>query len=175
MVDRDTGKGCTARRGTPTMRKGTAVAFIRRLGRRAQLLLAGVLAACLMVGAPAANAVFTRTLSAGTASVGTHKLASPAGNVVTPVCTLNGNGNSGKFKLTLTVVTYGTVAKANNYVLVVKDSAGVAAAPVTLTPGLVYTAPSPGNRWTYSIDAQYKVPGTTNTWSSDSNPVAVTC
>lgn len=148
------------------------MAFIRRLGRRGQLLLAGVLAACLMAGgAPAANAVFTRTLSAGTTSVGTYKLASPAGNVVTVTC--NPNGNSGKFRLTLTVTSHGTVAKANNYVLVVKDSTGLAATPVTLNPGGSYTSPSAGNKWTYSIDAQYKVPGTSYAWSSDPNPVTV--
>jgi hypothetical protein len=157
------------------MRKGTAVAFIRRLGRWWQVLLAGVLAACLMAGAPAANAVFIRTLSAGTSTVGTYKLASPTGNVATFVCTPSGNGNSLKFRLTITVVSHGVVAKANSYVLVVKDSAGVAASPVTLNPGVIYTAPSPGNKWTYSIDAQYKVPGTSYAWSSDPNPITASC
>ncbi|MFB9654916.1 hypothetical protein [Pseudarthrobacter oxydans] len=147
------------------------MAFIRRRGRRGHLLLACSLAACLMAGAPAANAVFTRTLSAGATSVGTYKLASPPGNAVTVTCTPN--GNSGKYRLTLTVTSHGTVAKANNYVLVVKDSTGLAASPVTLNPGGSYTAPSPGSKWTYSIDAQYKVPGTSNAWSSDPNPVSV--
>jgi hypothetical protein len=146
-----------------------AVAFIQRLGRRGQVLLAGVLAACLIAGAPAANAVFTRTVSAGTTSVGTYKLASPTGNIVTVTCTPN--GGSGKFRLTITVLSHGTVAKANNYVLVVKDSTGLAALPVTLSPGGTYTAPSPGNKWTYSVDAQYKVPGTSYFWSSTPNPI----
>lgn len=148
-----------------------AVALIRRIGRRGQVLLVGVMMACLMVGAPAANAVFTRTLNAGTTSVGTYTLASPTGNAVTVTCTPN--GGSGKFRLTITVVSHGVVAKANNYVLVVKDSTGLAASPVTLNPGGTYTAPSPGNKWTYSIDAQYKVPGTGYAWSSTPNPVTV--
>lgn len=148
-----------------------AVALIRRLGRRGQVLLAGLVTACLMVGAPAANAVFTRTLNAGTTSIGSYKLASPAGNTVTVTCTPN--GASGKFRLTITVTNHGVVAKANNYVLVVKDSTGLAASPVTLNPGGIYTAPSPGNKWTYSIDAQYKVPGTSYAWSSTPNPVTV--
>lgn len=144
----------------------------RRGGRRGQILLAGALAACLLAGAPAANAVFTRTLNAGTATMGTYKLASPTGNTVSVTCTPNGGG-SGKFRLTITVTNHGTVAKANNYVLNVKDSAGLAAAPVTLSPGGTYTAPSPGAKWTYSIDAQYVVPGTSYTWSSTPNPVTV--
>lgn len=145
--------------------------LIRRLGRRGQVLFAGLFMACLMAGAPAANAVFTRTLNAGTTSIGSYKLASPAGNTVTVTCTPN--GASGKFRLTITVINHGVVAKANNYVLVVKDSTGLAASPVTLNPGGTYTAPSPGNKWTYSIDAQYKVPGTSYVWSSTPNPVTV--
>lgn len=151
------------------------MSFIRRLRRGGRVLLAGVVTACLMSGAPAANALFTRTINAGTTSMGTYKLASPTGNVATYACTPSGNGNSGKFRLTITVVSHGVVAKANNYVLVVKDSTGLAASPVTLNPGAVYTAPSPGNKWTYSIDAQYKVPGTSYAWSSDPNPVTATC
>lgn len=147
------------------------MALIRRLGRRGQVLLAGLVTVCLMVGAPAANAVFSRTLGAGNMSVGTYKLASPAGKVVTVTCTPN--GGSGKFRLTITVASHGIVAKANNYVLVVKDSSGLAASPVTLSPGGIYTAPSPGNKWTYSIDAQYKVPGTSYAWSSTPNPVTI--
>ena len=172
MVDLDTGKWVHGKTRHTNNVKGTAVAFIRRIGRRGQLLLAGVLAAFLMVGAPAANAVFTRTLNAGTTSIGTYKLSSPAGNEVTVTCTVNGGG-SGKFRLTITVVNHGIVAKANNYVLVVKDSSGLAASPVTLTPGGSYTAPSPGSSWTYSIDAQYKVPGTSYVWSSAPNAVTV--
>lgn len=145
--------------------------FIRHLGHRGQVLFAGALAACLMVGAPAANAVFSRSLSAGTMSIGSYKLASPTGNVVTVTCTPN--GGSSKFRLTVTVVSHGTVAKANNYVLIVKDSTGLAASPVTLNPGGSYTAPSPGNKWTYSIDAQYNVAGTSYSWSSTPNPVTV--
>ena len=144
----------------------------RRGGRRGQILLAGFLAACLLTGAPAANAVFTRTLNAGTTTMGTYKLASPTGNTVSVTCTPNGGG-SGKFRLTITVTNHGTVAKANNYVLNVKDSAGLAASPVTLSPGGTYTAPSPGTKWTYSIDAQYIVPGTSYAWTSTPNPVTV--
>lgn len=144
----------------------------RRGGRRGQILLAGVLAACLLTGAPAANAVFSRTLNAGTTTMGTYKLASPTGNTVSVTCTPNGGG-SGKFRLTITVTNHGTVAKANNYVLNVKDSAGLAASPVTLSPGGTYTAPSPGAKWTYSIDAQYIVPGTSYAWTSTPNPVTV--
>ena len=153
--------------------RGPAVQFIKRLGHWVQILLAGVLTACLMTGAPAANAVFTRTISAGTTPVGTYKLGSPSGNVVTVTCAANGNGNSGKYRLTITVTSHGVVAKANNYVLVVKDSTGLVSSPVTLNPGGSYTAPSPGSSWTYSIDAQYKVPGTSYAWSSAPNPVTV--
>jgi hypothetical protein len=144
---------------------------VRRVGRRWQILLAGAIAACVLAAAPAANAVFTRTLNAGTTSVTTFKLAAPTGNAVTVTCTPN--GQSGKFHLTLTVSSHGTVAKANKYVLNVKDSTGLAAPPVTLAPGGTYTAPSPGNKWTYSIDAEYLVPGTAYAWSSDPNPVTV--
>ena len=147
------------------------MAFTRRLRHRGQILLTGVLAACLIANAAPANAVFTRTVNAGTTSVGTYRLASPTGNIVTFTCAPT--GNSGKFRLTITVVSHGAVAKANNYVMVVKDSTGLAASPVTLNPGGSYTAPNSGNKWTYSIDAQYKVPGTGYAWSSDPNPVTV--
>ncbi|MEV4988429.1 hypothetical protein [Pseudarthrobacter sp. LMD1-1-1.1] len=145
--------------------------IVKCLRHRGRVLIAGLLMASLMAGAPAANAVFTRTLNAGTTSVGTYKLASPTGNVVTVTCTPN--GGSSKFRLTITVTSHGTVAKANNYVLIVKDFTGLAASPVPLNPGGSYTAPSPGNKWTYSVDAQYKVPGTSYAWSSTPNPVTV--
>lgn len=152
--------------------KGKPLHFIRHIGRRGQIMLAGVLAVCLLTGAPAANAVFTRTLNAGTTTVGTYTLASPTGNDVRPLCTTNGNG-SGKYKLTLTVVSYGPVAKANNYVMTVKDSTGLVIGTVQLSQTNTYTAPGAGSRWTYSIDAQYKVPGTSNVWTSAPNPVTV--
>ena len=82
----------------------------------------------------------------------------------------NGSG-SARFRLTITVAGHGVVAKANNYLLVVKDFTGLAESPITLNPGGTYTAPSPGNKWTYGIDAQYEVPGTCYAWSSTPNPV----
>jgi hypothetical protein len=142
--------------------------FFRHGGRPGQILLAGAVAACLLAGAPAANALFSRTVNAGPMSVGTFKLASPTGNTVNVTCTPN--GQSGKFRMTITVTNHGTVPRATSYVLNVKDSTGLAAAPVTLSPGGTYTAPSPGNKWTYSIDARYSANGT-NFWSSDTNPV----
>ncbi|KIC61153.1 hypothetical protein, partial [Pseudarthrobacter phenanthrenivorans] len=75
----------------------------------------------------------------------------------------------------ITVVSHGTVAKANGYALTVTDPAKVKST-VNLTLGNVFTANStPGSIWTYSVDAQYRVPGSTNVWNSSPKPVTVTC
>ncbi len=140
---------------------------VRGIGRRGQIKLAGAIAACLIAGAPAANAVFTRAADAGTMAVGTYTLAAPTGNVVVPLCTPN--GASGKYRLTVTVASHGTVPKATHYVLTLRDAAGVAQSTTTLTPLGSGTSNNAVKGWGYTIDAQYRTASTT--WSSTSTPI----
>ena len=130
-------------------------------------MLAGAIAASLIAGAPAANAVFTRTVNAGTMAVGTHTLAAPTGNAVVPQCTPN--GQTGKYRLTVTVTGHGTVPKATHYVLTLRDAAGVAQSTTTLTPVGTDSTSNATKGWGYTIDAQYRTASTT--WSSTSTPI----
>lgn len=140
---------------------------------RRGLMPAAALLACLMAGAPAAHAVFTsRASSAMTASA--HVLAAPAGNQVTTSC--SPIGNSGKHRLAITVTSHGTVPRATNYVLRVKDPSGATRASIDLTPGGYFQdGAAGGGWWTYSIEAQYRVPGTTNAWTSNAPQTSVYC
>ena len=148
----------------------------RRTGRIAATAVA--LAAAL-AGAPGlAEAAFVATattnISGQRTSATTLTLAAPTSNVVTPLCALQGGGNSGRYRLTLTVVSHGTVQQANGYALTVYDSGGIKLGSTDLSQSLSYTT-TPGTSWKYSVDALYKVPNTTNSWSSDSPKITVNC
>lgn len=146
---------------------------LRGVGRGGQVLLAGVMAACLLAGAPAANAVFTRTVDAGTVSVGTYALPAPTGNTV-PVAMCTQKGHSGKYTLDITVTSHGTVPKATGYVLRIWDGNGLLQDSKPLNPGYVYSTATAAKGWGYTIDAQYTVPTRqTNIWSSSATPVTL--
>lgn len=131
-----------------------------------------VLLCCLFVGAPAAHAVFTARAGSGfTAS--TLTLANPTSLISTPCSAI---GNSGKFRPTITVSRYGTVPRANAYFLVVSDPTGQVTT-IDLSVTNTYSSnQSYGGTWTYYVQAQYQVPGSTNAWKSRAtNPGSVTC
>ncbi|MCA4134725.1 hypothetical protein [Arthrobacter sp. M4] len=144
----------------------------RRTGRVAAAAV--VLAAALAVAPGLAEAAFVATattnVSGQRTSATTTTIASPTNNVVTPVCLPV--GSSGKYSLTLTVVSHGTVQGATGYTLSVYNSTGKVAT-VDLSQSVVYTSPNGGgNGWKYSVDAIQKF-SATNTWSSNSPQVAV--
>ncbi|NSX37179.1 hypothetical protein HTS88_12295 [Pseudarthrobacter oxydans] len=129
--------------------------------------------ACLLIGAPAAHAVFT-TSSTSAMTASALVLAAPAGNTASTSC--SPIGNSGKHRLSISVTSHGTVPRATNYVLRVKDPAGTTQAIVDLTPGGYFQAgAAAGGWWTYSIEAQYQVPGSTNVWTSTAPQLSVYC
>ncbi len=134
-------------------------------------MLTGAVAVCLLAGAPAANAVFSRTVNAGTMSVGA-RLAVPTGNAVTAFCTLN--GSSGKYRVTIAVTGRGTVPRATGYILTVKDSTGAVRYTADLASGVAAWASTgaPASGWSYTIDAQYKA-SPTSTWTSTAVAVPI--
>ncbi|WP_354216493.1 hypothetical protein [Arthrobacter sp. UYCo732] len=113
--------------------------------------------------------MFSRTLNAGTTSVGTYTLAAPTGNIVVPSCTPI--GASGKYRMNITVTGHGTVEKATDYVLTVWNAGGVTQSATTLTPVGSYSSNNAAKGWGYSIDAQYRTSSTA--WSSTSVPITV--
>lgn len=134
-----------------------------------------VLLAFLVAAGPAAHAVFTSVVRATGFTVSTHSLAAPVGNVVVATCTPV--GNSGKHRLDIVVTSHGNVPKANAYVLVATDPSGQESSPVTLAPGGRYSSSSAaGGKWTYSVEARFNVPGSTNFWrSSTPSPYSIYC
>lgn len=160
---------------TPGPGKDRNVRQHRRIRYRGQAMLAGALGFCLLAGAPAANAAFARTVNAGTLSVGTYRLAAPAGNTVS-TDTCSATGASGKYKMTVTATGHGTVANATGYVLTIRDKDGVVKASVPFTaatPNPTYSTVDAAKGWGYTIDAQRQfAPG--NVWTSIS-PVISRC
>lgn len=144
---------------------------------RGRLIRTGALLACLLTAGPAANAAFSSSTARQAMGVSAHVMAAPAGNTVSTSCTAI--GNSGKYRLNITVTNHGNVPKATNYILRVADPSGVTQVTRDLTPGATYdSGPSTGvvaGVWKYSIDAQYRVPGTTNIWTSKAPQVSVVC
>lgn len=131
-----------------------------------------VLLSALFLGVPAAQAAFTARAQSGFMA-STLVLASPAFTVAKDC---NPVGSSGKFRPTITVTQYGTVPRANAYALIVKDPSGTVSV-VDLAVQTSYSSPQVyGGTWTYYVQAQYKVPGTTNVWTSRTAvPASITC
>ena len=103
-----------------------------------------------------------------------HVLPAPAGNRVTTSC--SPIGNSGKHRLAISVTSHGTVPRATHYVLRVKDPSGTVQASLDLPLASPYQDNfASGGWWTYSIEAQYRVPGSTNVWTSNAPQVSVYC
>jgi hypothetical protein len=140
----------------------------RTRGASALLVL---LLSLLVVGVPAAHAAFTASARSGfTASA--LVLVSPSASI-SPACT--SIGSSGKYRLNLTVSTVGSVPRANAYVLIATDPSGTSYAVNPASSGYSSQTASAG-KWTYYVQAQYQVPGTTNVWkSAPANPSSITC
>ncbi|MGM9474219.1 hypothetical protein ACS5PJ_19700 [Pseudarthrobacter sp. YS3] len=139
-------------------------------------MFTGAFVAGLLVAAPAAHAAFTGS-AAATMTSGTHTMAAPAGNDISASC--DQIGGSGKYRLKISVISYGAVPRANNYVLrMVSPSGAVTAIDLTSSSTGYDSGPVNGvarGTWKYSVEAQYKVPATTNVWSSTATPLAITC
>lgn len=144
----------------------------RNQARGASALLALLLSG-LFISVPAAHAAFTASARSGF-TVKTLVLATPS-SLIAPAC--NPVGGSGKVRPTITVNQYGTVPRANAYFLIVTDPTGQITA-VDLSVSSTYTSgQTSGGTWTYYVQAQYQVPGTTtNVWTSKTaNPSSLSC
>jgi hypothetical protein len=109
-------------------------------------------------------------------TAGTYALAVPTGNVSANCAQI---GGSGKYKLTISVTARGTVPRANDYVLRLVSPSG-AVTDIDFSGGnLSYDSGSNTSvargTWKYSVEAQYKVPDTTNVWSSAATPQIINC
>lgn len=140
-------------------------------------MFTGALVAGLLVGAPAAHAAFNTTVTA-TMKTSAHTMAVPVGNTVAASC--EPIGGSGKYRLWISVSGHGTVARANNYVLRMVSPSGTVTDTDLKSGSAAYNSGSssgaePGT-WTYSIEAQYQVPGSTNVWTSTTAvPSTINC
>lgn len=145
----------------------------RRSGRLAASAV--VLAISLAAGPAIAEAAFVSTtttnVSGQRTSASTLTLAAPTNNVVTAVCAV---ASGGRYRLTLTVVSHGTVSSANGYALAIYNTSGSKVAGTDLSQSSSATTP-PGTSWKYSVDSLYKVPNTSNSWSSNSPRISVSC
>ncbi|WP_442543662.1 hypothetical protein ACSBOX_17845 [Arthrobacter sp. KN11-1C] len=121
-------------------------------------------AAAILVFAPGiAQAAFKGTATAST-SVGTLSLPVPTGASVTASCP------SGR-KLSITVVSYGTVPRATGYDFILTDPNGV---NVPTTGGTYSEHPAASGTWTYQIHGLYQAsPG--NVWIGQPFTGTVTC
>lgn len=148
------------------MRTGT-----RRTWTLSSVLL--IVLSCVVFSGPAAHAVFTSS-TAGAFTASAYALTSPAGNVINATCTPI--GNSGKHRLAITVVSRGSVPKANAYVLIATGPTGQRYTVDLATSSGLSLDSATGGRWTYSVESQYRVPGTTNAWTSAAvNPASINC
>ncbi|MEW1939969.1 hypothetical protein AB0299_02705 [Pseudarthrobacter sp. NPDC080037] len=130
-----------------------------------------LLLSLLLVGVPAAHAAFTASTSSGF-TAGALRLATPSSSTTASCSQI---GSSGKYRLSITVNSVGTVPRATAYVLVVTDPTGVIYTINPATNG--YSSQTAGaGTWTYFVQAQYQVSGTTNVWKSrTASPASVTC
>jgi len=143
-------------------------ARIRARGAGALVIL---VLSCLLVGVPSAHAAFSATARSGfTASA--LVLAAPTASI-SPDC--SPVGNSGKFRPRITVTQYGPVPRANGYVLTVTDPNGQRTI-VDLSVSSTYSSDQIyGGQWTYAVQSQYRVPGTSNVWASRTDPKTLSC
>lgn len=138
--------------------------------RSASALLV-LLLSCIFLAVPAANAAFTASARSGF-SASTLVLQSPVASM-TPSCTAI--GGSGKYRLNIAVNSVGSVPRANAYVLLVTDPSGTSYTVDPASSGYSNQSAGPGT-WTYFVQAQYRVPGTTNIWKSKTaKPLTISC
>jgi hypothetical protein len=131
-----------------------------------------LITSCLLAGVPAAHAAFTAS-SRGAFSASALKMSSPSASTTASCSPI---GNSGKHRLDIAVQTYGSVARANAYALIVTDAAGNGIAVDLATSTGFSDGAAAGGWWTYSVEAQYKVPGSTNVWiSKTASPAYIFC
>jgi hypothetical protein len=138
----------------------------------------GTLVAGLILAGPAANATFASAVTA-TMTAGTHTMAGPTGDRVAASC--EPIGNSGKYRLSISVTGHGTVPRATNYILRI-EAPGNVITDIPLTNGAGDYEPGasrgeaagPGE-YRYSVEAQYRVPDSTNVWTSAAVQLSVTC
>lgn len=129
-----------------------------------------LLLACIFFSIPAANAAFTSS-ARSSFPVSTLVLQSPVASI-TPTCT---GGGKGKYRLNITVTSVGSVPRANAYVLIVTDPSGTIYTVDPASSGYSNPSATPGT-WTYFVQAQYRVSGTTNVWKSiTASPSTVSC
>jgi hypothetical protein len=137
-----------------------------------------VLLLLALAGAPsAAVAQFSGTARAAP-QYGAASLPAPAAaaTIITIACDRHGND----INATISIAAYGTVPRANYYQITITPPAGpVITADLSQTSGRTFTfalnRKEAVTQWTYQIQAQYKVPGTTNTWYGSTLPGALTC
>jgi hypothetical protein len=126
---------------------------------------------CLILGlalAPAANASYTSTGHAATGySAATIPMPSAASFPVTASCLKI----SGNFSVSITATSVGTVQYANYLEMTVRNPSNVVqfTGDLSSPPQRAYSTVSNNagkGTWTYEIRAKYKVPGSSNIWSS---------
>ncbi|MEV7660714.1 hypothetical protein [Paenarthrobacter sp. NPDC089316] len=148
---------------------------VNRSRRRWAASLAAV-AACFLIGAPAAYGAFdTNTTAAVLASA--YTLRAPTGDAMSASC--EQVGSSGKYRLRISVTATASEARANFYVLNLVSPNG-AVTTVDLVAGAAQydSGTSPGaarGTWNYSVQSQYRVPNSTNVWSSSATPSTIMC
>lgn len=141
----------------------------RRWSASALLVL---LLSTLFVGVPAAHAAFSSRAQSGF-SASTLVLATPA-VTYTPQQPCAAPGGSGKYRLNIGVSSVGSVDRATGYALIVTDPNGVTYSR-SVSAGFSSQSAIAGI-WTYYVEAQYQVPGTSNVWKSKpTKPVPVPC
>jgi hypothetical protein len=156
--------------------KGKLLRNRRKMLPRKRVMVTGAFLACFLIGGPAAQATFT-TAATATMTASTYVLEAPAGNKVTAEC--NPIGNSGKYQLRISVTARGTVSKATNYILKMVSPTGTIQTLDLNADGGTYDSGSSSSaargKWFYSVEAQYRVPETTNVWTSNAPQLSVTC
>ncbi|GGH91131.1 hypothetical protein ACFFGR_19355 [Arthrobacter liuii] len=131
-----------------------------------------LLLSSLFVGVPAAHAAFTASGQSGF-RVSALVLQPPVASI-TASCAGGGSGK-GKNRLNIAVSSVGSVPRANAYVLIVTDPSGTSYTVDPASSGYSNQSPALGT-WKYYVQAQYRVPGTTNVWKSNTaNPLTVVC
>jgi hypothetical protein len=129
-------------------------------------IIAAVLLGLAMAGAPAgAVASFSGTGSASPLySAASLPAPAAAATTITIGCVRHGNDVTA----TIIVTAYGTVPKANYHQITITPPSGAPdTADLAQTPGRTFTYNinrRDGAEWTYQVQGQYKVQGTTNIW-----------
>jgi hypothetical protein len=142
---------------------------------RRRVTLAGALLACLLIGAPAAHAAFTSS-TAASMKASTYVLAAPTVSGLAATC--KEVGGSGKFRLQISLTSYGKVYRANGYVIRMVSPTGIVT-DWDITSSIQPYDSGTSNTvergvWGYSVEAQYRA-SKTNVWSSTAVPLTITC